>query len=229
MIVFVAGMMRSGSTFSFNVVRELLSSRGSVYADACNSIAEVVEQSQSADHVIVKSHDGDTESLKLVSNGTIPAICTWRKPVDAIASWIDTFGFDYEQSLASYRAWHGMFIEIKDKSLLLSYEDIEHKRTDCVRRIADHILRDVTDAEVTSISSKFSKANAKAVADRVSAGGPDVVDIGFSQHDRVTFLHRRHVSSLEGKPAEERIPLAMIARIQRDFADILDEAGNLAF
>lgn len=51
MIVAVGGMYRSGSTFSFNIIREILSSFGSVVTLSDNSLPnELVTQ----EHLIIK-------------------------------------------------------------------------------------------------------------------------------------------------------------------------------
>jgi hypothetical protein len=62
-IILIAGMPRSGSTFSFNVVREVLSARGSIYQEACEDVVGVVGRSGGADHVLVKTHNLDEPSL----------------------------------------------------------------------------------------------------------------------------------------------------------------------
>ena len=50
MIVLIAGMPRSGSTFSFNVVREILLARGSVYQESCEDVIGAVGRSGGTDH-----------------------------------------------------------------------------------------------------------------------------------------------------------------------------------
>lgn len=217
MIVFLAGMMRSGSTFSFNVVRELLSSRGLIHAQAGNSVAKIARRNRGADHVIVKGHNCDRATMKLIQAGSVRTICTWRKPVDAIASWMDTFGFDYEQSTTAYREWFAMFEQIRENSLVLSFDDIEKHPQECVRRIAAHLVGGITPDEVAQIADRCSKANAKAISDSIDRKAAESVDIGFSYYDKTTFLHRRHVTSLEERPATGRIPDDLIARIEREF------------
>jgi hypothetical protein len=69
MIVLVAGMPRSGSTFSFNVVREILQARGSVYYEAAGDLGGTVRRSGGARHVLLKCHEVDDSSRELVKAG----------------------------------------------------------------------------------------------------------------------------------------------------------------
>ncbi|HVA39059.1 MAG TPA: hypothetical protein VNF49_00220 [Candidatus Binataceae bacterium] len=87
MIVFIGGMQRSGSTFSFNVVREILRRHGGVYQETTPHVLGAVEQAVAkapqAKHVIVKAHSIDEPSLAALRLGGIRAIRTVRRPEDA--------------------------------------------------------------------------------------------------------------------------------------------------
>lgn len=63
MIVLAAGMPRSGSTFTFKVVREIREPRGRVYHEASEDVLGAIHRSGGATHVIVKAHYYDTASL----------------------------------------------------------------------------------------------------------------------------------------------------------------------
>ncbi len=39
-------------------------------------------------------------------------------------------------------------------------------------------------------------------------------DIGFSWYDETTFFHRRHVASLDSRPAEQRLSGEQLMRIR---------------
>ena len=99
MIVFIAGMPRSGSTFSFNIVRRLLEARGSVYQEPTDDILGALERAGDATHLLLKAHQADDVTLALIKIGAVKAVCTVRKPEDAIASWMTTFGFTLAESL----------------------------------------------------------------------------------------------------------------------------------
>ena len=69
MIVFLAGMQRSGSTFAFNVVRETLMARGQVHQEASSDIVGALSRAAGADHVMLKGHQADRACSDLVREG----------------------------------------------------------------------------------------------------------------------------------------------------------------
>ncbi|HEX6409545.1 MAG TPA: hypothetical protein VFZ88_03030, partial [Sphingomicrobium sp.] len=109
MIVFIAGMPRSGSTFSFNIARRLLEDRGSVYQEPTGDLLGAFERLGGAAHLLLKGHSADKVTLQLAQLGAMKVVCTVRKPADAIASWMTTFGFTLEQSLGHMEDWLRMF------------------------------------------------------------------------------------------------------------------------
>jgi hypothetical protein len=84
--VLIAGMPRSGSTFSFNVVREALQARGTIYREPTDDILGAVDRSEGAQHALAKAHAFDAPSLKLERTGAIRIITTIRRIEDAIPS-----------------------------------------------------------------------------------------------------------------------------------------------
>ncbi len=111
MIVFVAGMPRSGSTFTFNIVRGLLEARGRLHQIPVESVLSAVEDAGSADHLVFKGHAADEITIKLAKLSALKVICSTRKPEDAIASWMATFGFSIEESIAALNRWMVMYQE----------------------------------------------------------------------------------------------------------------------
>ena len=105
MIVLVAGMPRSGSTFSFNVARELLLARGHVYQEAARDVAGVLQRSSGADHLLVKAHAADTATMALARHGALRTVITVRSIEDSVASWIDTFGWSDAEIVEQLKAW----------------------------------------------------------------------------------------------------------------------------
>ena len=84
-------MPRSGSTFSFNVAREILSARGSVYQEPREDVVEAVSRSGGTDHMLVKGHNLDAVSLALARAGGMRIIMTVHRVEDAMASWLEMF------------------------------------------------------------------------------------------------------------------------------------------
>jgi hypothetical protein len=227
MIVFIAGMQRSGSTFSFNVVRELLERRGTIYQEPFPSAVSVVERSNGASHVLFKAHNADDVTLRLIELGAVKVVCTVRKPEDAIASWMETFGFHLDESIACMHDWLRMFVRLRDHALVVRYEQIDRQPWRAALRIARLVCPDARLMEVIQVARRYSKKNVKFMADEFVAEADNIKDISFSYYDTKTFFHRRHVSTLVPRLATDRIGEAAVSSIRRAFRAYIDENGNL--
>jgi len=73
MLVLINDMPRSGSTFSFNVVRDILTRRGSVTWFAADQVELGVLES-GTENVIVKSHNPNALGIRLVQTGAMKGI-----------------------------------------------------------------------------------------------------------------------------------------------------------
>ena len=210
-------MPRSGSTFSFNVVRELSLRRGSLHQLTTPSVAKLQASAGNAQNAIMKAHDADEETLNLVRNGTMKAICTIRNPEDAIASWMEAFGGDVDILIASLSKWFELYDNIRDHALVVEYQKISQDTVSACAVIARYVYPDVSDSEIKDIVSRH---NQKAVFERSHAlkrDDPSVRDVVFSYHDRETLYHRRHVSTLDPRPAHERIGAEAVEKIRQAF------------
>jgi len=101
MIVCILGMPRSGSTFSFNIARELLTARGTVHQASCSDLHPVLAAAPRVDHFLMKGHWPGDATINSIISGEARAVCTVRKPEDAIASWMTAFGFPLEQAIVN--------------------------------------------------------------------------------------------------------------------------------
>lgn len=229
MLVFLGGMQRSGSTFSFNVVRELLSKRGHIYQEPTPNLLSALDSATDADHVIIKAHQADQNTIRLIHLGAAKSIVTIRRPEDAIASWITTFGFDLQTSIIQYKSWIEMFDLIKKHSLIIRYEEIDKTPLRSVWKIGRFINGTVNPIEFYGIARRQSKASVKEFTDRLAVEDNDVRDIGFSFYDEKSFLHRKHISSLKSRPAAERIGIDAVREIRSALQHRVNEQGDLLF
>ena len=125
MIVLINGMQRSGSTFCFNVAREILEKTGSVFSIATDNYVEAVKKSNKSDHILIKTHTPDEALSKLVNQDKIKCICSFRNPSNAIESWMSTFNFSFEDSIQYFSDWQTRFNKIKTKTLLIPFMFID--------------------------------------------------------------------------------------------------------
>jgi hypothetical protein len=161
MIVFIAGMQRSGSTYSFNIARDILRKRGSVFQEASQDVLGALRKSVGTDHILLKAHTADETILRLVESGAVKAICTARRPEDAIASWMETFAFNLEDCLEQMRAWLAMFERLKNYALVVRYQDIERRPLLSAYRIARHLRAGALPLEIYRVARNYSKAKVK--------------------------------------------------------------------
>ncbi len=227
MIVLISGMQRSGSTFSFNIARELLEARGLVHKEPANSLISIIENSDCSDHVIQKSHDIDEMTIRLLRLGALKSVCSVRKPEDAIASWMTTFQFSLQDSITHMISWIGMFHRIRHQSLIIPYELIEKRPARAAWKISQYLCPDASVKEVSIVVRKFSRARVKGMTDTLQLDNDGIKDIGFSYYDENTFFHRRHVGKSVGQKAENIIGKDEVIIIRDSLRPWVDDEGDL--
>ena len=205
MIVFVAGMQRSGSTFVFNVAREVLSRSGRVYTEPSFSVPEVLIRSSGADHIILKSHIADDLLLSLTRHGAVKTFCTYRCVEDSVASLMDVFGYSLANSIARIRSWVRMYRHIRAFALNVPYE--------VVRR--DPVFR----YDATALAQKYSRERVFAASHVMDESSQQVVNMGSSIYHKVTYFHRRHVPSLRDRAASHDLPVDELNQVKTQLAD----------
>jgi len=224
MIVFVAGMPRSGSTFCFNVAREVLAKDGTVYAEPTLDIGAARQNAGNAAHVIIKGHS-DTEALRMaITKGEIRTICSIRSPYAGIASWMDTFGYTLDESISAFKGWLEVYQEIAPYCLTIGYDTIEKRPMEAAASIGGYLL---PGEDARALAEKYSKSAVAALADKIDKDASTTRDLGFSYYDTTTFFHRRHVSSLEERVPESTLTSADMAKIRREIYGTPQEKGSL--
>lgn len=223
MIVIVAGMQRSGSTFAYNVVRSFLETRGGVSTFATDTLHELCREKTLTQHAVVKSHSPDEIISGLLRKNGLPCICTIRKPEDAIASWMSVFGFSLEESIVTYKQWLGWHREMHPYMLNIKYEDIDKFPYLVTRNISKYLLRQSNYIESAKICRKNNKKNIFNATNEMKIDGK--IDIGFSFYDKDTFYHRRHISSLKSRKASEVISDENLKKIRAELGIYLNSNG----
>lgn len=224
MIVLVAGMYRSGSTFSFNVVRELLAARGGVLGHAVDSLGPALFSPDHA-HLILKSHAPDEFCTELVRLGAIRCVCTYRKPEDSIASWMRAFDFGLDDSIHRLRSWLVWHQRMAPYCLNVEYEQLDSRPFLAVLRVQHWLLGRYAPIAAWRLRCRYDKRRLKHEYDELENSG-DVSDIGFSYYDRETFFHRRHISSVRSAVAGDLLTKPDVQRIRDELASYVDADGR---
>ncbi|MDZ5739557.1 hypothetical protein [Pseudomonas asiatica] len=192
MLVSVCGMPRSGSTYSFNIVRELLGVRGGCDVAASLVTDQVIRDSTSK-HVIIKNHDVDAYGVRLLKIEAMKGICTIRNPFEAIESWMDVFGFDLSQAIDDFRKWLFSYNNFSQSVLVVKFEDVEKSPLRVSWSIARYLGLMVGPGEIWELKKKYSKASVRQASLQLKKDAAGVLDLGFSYFDKANFFHRRHV------------------------------------
>ena len=214
MVLFIGGMPRSGSTFTFAVAREILLMSGSVYAQTGADYVLANASAGAAQHLILKAHNADDFLIDEIQNGRFRCICSVRSLEDAGASWIETFDFSVEQTIIDMRIWVAMYLKVANSCLTISYDDIENRPQITVAKIAEYLEIPLRRDQAASIASTYSKETVKQRTDALSEDDPMVRNAGFTWFDINTFFHRRHVSGLAHRPASQRISAIDLERLK---------------
>jgi len=192
MVVVVAGMPRSGSTWSFNVARRALSSKGSALRlMAADSLPEDVGMfiGHHARHLILKSHFPDAPVLDLLQTVAAKGIVTLRDPAEASRSWEKAFPGGGNCPISAWREWHAI-----QRKWFLEIPFSEIGSWGGIFKIQKHLTGKVALYDAMHTYLLHSKWMVRQQTRRLRAGG-DVVDIGFSCYHKDTFYHRGHITS----------------------------------
>lgn len=225
MIVLIAGMPRSGSTFSFNIARHILRARGRVHQEASEDVVATSERAGNADHVLIKAHHLTPQSLALGRHGAFRTICTVRRVEDAMASWFEAFELSEGVSIDVMRSWLKLYQQLRPAALSVPYVQIDRRPWLAAIQIARFLCPKAGLVEACIAARQFAKGRVKQQADALSEHGADVQNVGWSYFDRDTFYHRRHISTLRSRPAEERVSPELLAQIRKALATELIAAG----
>lgn len=228
MIVFVGGMPRSGSTFTFNIARETLGRLGKVAAIPVDRLDAALENLDNEQHLIVKAHGTDVALGRLIQVGGATCICSFRKPEESVASWMRTFGFGFEEALGVVQAWLLWHKKFSHLAMNIDYRDIELRPLRTILQIQRHLLGRVHYAEAVRLWRVYDRDQ---VAARVSdlEKNSETVDIGFSYYDKSTFFHRRHVSPPGQRTANDSLSSQQIAHVRKQLAGYIDYKGDYTF
>jgi hypothetical protein len=227
MIVIIAGMQRSGSTFTFNVVRELLEKRGGTAIIATNSMHEALALKGGRPNLVVKTHAPDQDMIGLIRSKSIVSICSIRKPEDAIASWIRAFGFSLESSISTFREWLKLYVSISNDALRVDFQEIEENPVSTIYIICNHCGLKINIFEAWKIWWHYRKSVVFRKSTKMTKDTRGIVDVGYSYYDDTTFFHRRHVSALKKSNASETLSKEQINYIRSELKEFIDKAGNI--
>jgi hypothetical protein len=206
-IIICNGVIRSGSTWSFNVGRllgELLARRRghdfqSVYLEAQGLDQFLLNKALLQSGVgVIKGHAVGPVALDWIRTGKAKAICTYRDPRDCVASDLRFWGKGFEASLERVALSFRMLPIYNDfgRTLFVRYEEMMLDRLWQIRRIAAYVEVALDPKEAEWIDSTTNMQSSKKIADELPnrrEGFDTVTD--ERRRDRMTLLHANHIGS----------------------------------
>lgn len=191
-------MPRSGSTFSFNIAREILSQRIPTTCKVTEDIYDAITGSNTR-CLIIKNHNLNEFGINLLKIDAMKGICTIRDPYEAIESTMDIFGFDIDQSIHSFQLWVDSFNQFHEMSLIISFKNIEQSPTRTVWRISKYLGFTPSPLELYKLVKKYNKKSIMKISHEIDPRDKHVTDVGFSYYNNENLFHRRHVRKEKNK------------------------------
>lgn len=201
MLVLCNGMVRSGSTWSFNVILGLLR-RGYPGEEIHHGYNEwPVEFMKAAPagtrHIVMKCHGLTPLARTMVRTGAAKVVYTWRDMGDAIASRMRIFGGTFDQNfrivgsclpLLAFHRGHG-------NAVLLPYEQITGDTAGAVRRIGEYLMPDKLTARIVAeVARETSLESMNAKVQQINrTDARRLYHTQSSAFDPQTLLHRHHI------------------------------------
>jgi hypothetical protein len=230
MIVLFTGMVRSGSTWVFNIARVLLLAKTpAVFGEYRDDIGAALAGVDAAvEHHLIKTHEPDPVGRALIQDGTCRAICTYRNPLDCIASQMEGFGARFEDAVAAVHEGLALlrFQALAGGVRFIAYDDIVERPHDAVGAIARHLDCMLGPAEAERIAAHFSKENVARFTARFKDHA--VGQVGTSEAwESITLFYSDHIRARPSPPEALLSPEQLGQAIDR-LRDFVDASGRLS-
>lgn len=220
-------MIRSGSTWSFNVSLEILKAqiRTAIGVHSPSFKKTFTELDGSVADFVFKSHELDDFAVEMILAGEAKAIYTHRDPLDAIVSTMSIFDLSFDE------AFHHMATSIRTlkqlldirAGLLISYEQLMTDPYAAVARIATYLGQPLTGLAIAEIADRTTLDKMRIIADSLDSLPAVRVCPAPANwaYDRETLLHRNHIQDSRSGKGLERLEIAQIRRVHAEFGDVL--------
>jgi hypothetical protein len=207
-IVICNGVIRSGSTWSFNVCRLLghllARRRREVFAGAYLS-AEILDRFLTNDvdarkgPAVIKAHEIGPLALEWIRTGRAKAVCTVRDPRDCVASDIAFWGAGFETSVGRVTLSLKFISSCCDfgRTLFVRYEEMMDNRRAEIAKIANYLRIPVGPAEIEWIDRRTDIRSSEEICRELMTRPAKETEKISNNHrrDPITLLHDNHLGS----------------------------------
>jgi hypothetical protein len=222
-------MMRSGSTWSFNVVRLILERHGELdgtlprWVGALAEVDRFIEaQRSNPKQVLVKVHRPGPFTRDLIASGEARNLFTHRDPRDAIASMQEMWGWQLCDMIRHLRIISEMVDGYRKSghTLLLPYADIVARPGETIVAIASYLGVALDATEVEAIDAQTNRKAARALSD-----APDFAVAPGTEHEETTLLHKNHIRDGRVGRFKDHLSAGDAATIARELAPLMEALG----
>lgn len=236
-LILCTGMMRSGSTWSYNVCRlvgamaakQLNLPFGSTYLDGKHLDNFIRNRAPKRKGImVIKSHFPGALALKLIKLNRVNSICTLRDPRDCIAS---RQVFNEESFEKSVRFIKGNlsyvdFYQNAGSTLFIRYEEMKSDPAAKIRDIAAYLRINLTDQHVADIHERTSMEKAAEIAEAIESRPREEL-IRDRDHyvDPETNLHEGHIRGGKIGRWKDELSAEQIETITRELGPWLVRLG----
>ena len=212
MMIFCTGMARSGSVWSYNVCRLIISENRNGPAPL---IVGAINGGRNADKFIsehpealqrdclLKFHDPKELALEMISSNSVKNIFTYRDPRDCLCSLMPFEGRSFDDAMYfvnSNLEVYDFCFEYSD-TLFIQFEKMMSSPVSQIARIAQHLERPLLKPALERISKETSLENARKIIRGLVGKNTDQImefvgPTGVTRLvDRTTLLNTGHASS----------------------------------
>lgn len=199
MIVVCLGLQRSGSTWLFNVVREVLKRKYgevlSLEATSLEALQKMPSELNESGCILIRCHTVTGSLLNFLLASDARFVLSLRDPRDSIASLCSQLGgrsgnwcIDVSRSLAAIQTVR----DRSNKALLFQFEDGYVEKPGSVQQLAKHLGVSLVETEVAEILALFSKESVQKYLDKVVVSKGEN-DRGGWKTDPLTGFNERHI------------------------------------
>jgi hypothetical protein len=197
--VLAAGMVGSGSTFLYNVLRELLERNANgvtfaTYSDEWNPLFALNQR------LLLKSHWGIRALAPLAERGTLLPVVSVRHPGDSVCSDMERFGFPFDFAVKRVELSLKFCAALRPMpdTVLFRYEDRFASNPRTAAGLAGILGIKLPVEQLTEIGRKYDAANVKSYAANLDSA-PNLMKSLDNPTDAwcpTTQIHRGHIGKL---------------------------------
>jgi hypothetical protein len=205
-------MIRSASTWSFNVSLEILRAQQRLVVGAhSRSFERSRKVTDPQSDLVFKTHVLDRLARQMLLDRTAKAVYTYRDPLDAIVSGMSIFGISFDQMFKHMSISIDTLVQLLDMKagLFIRYDDVMSDASLQVDRIADYLEHPLSPCQVSSIVELTGRERMRKISEHFETLPADRIFAapGNWAYDKHTLLHRRHIQdSRTGKGREQLRP-----------------------